>query len=363
VEEARRMRELLKGFYTVIKGMDEYLRFVLLTGVSKFSKVGVFSGLNNLEDITMSPAFSAALGITEDELRACFQGYAEELAVQEGLSQDELWRTVQRWYDGFCFSSRCSRVYNPYSLLLLFKQRRFANYWFETGTPTFLIKLIKKQNYDVKDIEDLRVNELSFSSYEVEDLSVLPLLFQTGYLTIKAYDPKRRLYKLYYPNSEVEDSFLKYLMHEFSAVRKEVTDSYLWRMVDALSEKNFDGFFEVLQVFFADIPYDIQIRREQYYQTVFYLIFKLMGLQVMAEARTSRGRIDAVVELERGTDCPIHFIFEFKLDGRAEAVLAQIKARGYAAQYRLRGKDVYLIGVGFEMAARGIADWQVAKEI
>ena len=356
VEEARRIRDVLRGFYTVIKGMDEYLRFVLLTGVSKFSKVGVFSGLNNLEDITMSPGSSSVLGITEDELRTCFEDYIEDFARNEGLSEKELLQRIRHWYDGFCFSANCQSVYNPFSILLLFKQRRFANYWFETGTPTFLIRLIREQNYDVRELENLRVNELSFSSYEIEDLSVLPLLFQTGYLTIKGYDPRRRLYELYYPNLEVEDSFLKCLMDEFSSVRKEVADSYLWRLVDALGEKDFDTFFEVLQVFFATIPYDIQIERERYYQTVFYLIFKLMGLQVTAEARTSRGRIDAVVELDEGI-----FVFEFKLDGRAEAALAQIKERGYDEQYRLQGKDVYLIGVGFGIAKRGMVDWKVEK--
>jgi len=353
VEEARRIREVLRGFYTILKGTDEYLRFVFLTGVSKFGKVGVFSGLNNLDDITMSPLFSTILGITEEELSGYFDGYLEDFVERKGLSKEELLRQMRYWYDGFCFAADCQSVYNPFSLLKLFKHRHFSNYWFETGTPTFLIKLIKSQNYSVKDIEDLRVRELSFSSYEIENLAVLPLLFQTGYLTIKGYNPKSMLYKLYYPNREVEDAFLKYLMDEFSEMEKGRPDAYLWSLAEALDERDFDTFFEVLQVLLADIPYDIQIRREKYYQTIFYLIFKLVGLQIGAEVRTNRGRIDAVVETGEEV-----FIFEFKLDGSAEGALAQIKERGYAEKYGRRD-DVYLIGVNFGTKERAVIDWQV----
>ncbi|MEA3342227.1 MAG: AAA family ATPase [Chloroflexota bacterium] len=356
-KEARSIRDVLKGFYTVIKGMDEHLRFVLLTGVSKFSKVGVFSGLNNLKDITMDDRFAALLGITQTEVETCLGDYIEALVKREGMSKRALLEKIKSWYDGFCFSKKCVPVYNPFSILLLFDMQDFRNYWFETGTPTFLIKLIREQNYDVREIENLHVNELAFGSYEIEDLAILPLLFQTGYLTIKGYDPQRRLYELYYPNSEVETAFLKYLVGEFSAVSKGVTDSYLWRMVDALDERDFDEFFEVLQVFFAEIPYDIQIKREKYYQTIFYLIFKLIGLQVGAEVRTNRGRIDAVVELEEEI-----FIFEFKLDSRAEDALEQIRERGYSERYRMSGKDIYLIGVEFGMGERRVMNWQIVKE-
>ncbi|HFD40507.1 MAG TPA: AAA family ATPase, partial [Anaerolineae bacterium] len=354
VETAQQIREVLRGFYTVIKGMDEYLRFVFLTGVSKFSKVGVFSGLNNLEDLSLSTEASALLGITEEELRFFFREHIAAFAQARGISEEALLQRIRKWYDGFCFARDCRHVYNPFSLLLLFKQRRFANFWFETGTPSFLIKLIRQQRYDIRKLDHREIDELGFSSYEVDDLRLLALLYQTGYLTIKGYTPETGLYRLHYPNYEVENAFLRYLLADLSPVDNGEAGSYLWQLIGALREGDFEAFFEVLQTFFAGIPYGIQIRRERYYQTVFYLIFKLLGLRVSAEVRTRRGRIDAVIELEEGV-----FLFEFKLDGSAEAALAQIKERGYAEPYRRSDRAVYLIGVEFEMDKGRIGEWRV----
>ncbi|MCD4738817.1 MAG: PD-(D/E)XK nuclease domain-containing protein, partial [Anaerolineae bacterium] len=194
-----------------------------------------------------------------------------------------------------------------------------------------------------------------FSSYEIGNLSVIPLLFQTGYLTIQSYEPAARLYKLYYPNYEVENAFSRYLLSSFVTVESGLTGGYLWRLAEALNARDFDTFFEVLRIFLADIPYDIQLPRERYYQTIFYLLFKLIGLQIGTEVRTNRGRIDAVVETAAGV-----FIFEFKLDASPEAALAQIRERGYAEQYGLRD-DVYLIGVEFGVAERNVVAWQVEQ--
>jgi len=296
VETATRIRDVLKGFYEVLKGLDEYLRFVFLTGVSKFSKVGVFSGLNHLKDITLDMRFGALLGMTQEEVESCFPEYLNIFSQNAGMSVPELIAKIRHWYDGFCFSKAGVHIYNPFSLLMLLDMQDFRNYWFETGTPTFLIRLIRSQKYDVRELEDLQVNELAFSSYEIDHLDVLPILVQTGYLTIKGYDSTRRLYTLDYPNFEVRESFVKYLIDEFSPVRKEVADAHVWQMIDAMRAGDMNRFFEVLQIFFAGIPYDIQIRQERYYQTVFYLIFKLMGLQAGVEVRTSRGRMDAAGE-------------------------------------------------------------------
>ena len=354
--EARWIREVLKGFYGVLKGLDEYLRFVLLTGVSKFSKVGVFSGLNNLEDLTLSPAYAGLLGITEEELGLFFAAHIADFAAREGPSEVELRTQIRHWYNGFCFAAGKEQVYNPFSLLLLFKQRRFANYWFESGTPTFLIELLKERGYDVRELEDLQVDELAFNSYEVENLRPVPLLLQTGYLTIKGYDSESRLYTLSYPNFEVENAFLHHLLSRFSGTENGVLGGTIWQLSTALRGREWERFFDTLQVFFADIPYDIQLPQERYYQTVFYLIFKLLGLRVGAEVRTHRGRIDAVVELSEGV-----FVFEFKVGGTAEVALAQIAARGYVEPYRQRGKPVYSIGVAFGREERGIVDWQVVE--
>ena len=237
LEEAIKIRDTLKGFYNVIKANDQYLRFVFLTGISKFSKVGVFSGLNNLTDITMTPAYSDALGITQDELLTYFPDYITRLAQQEGLSNEELLASIKKWYNGFCFSVRCKQVYNPYSLLRLFQDNFFSNYWFATGTPTLLIKLIKEQQYKLEQIAELKAGLLDFSSYEVDKVKIIPILFQTGYLTIKHYNKQRNQFHLYYPNYEVESAFLEYFVDDLSAQGSKPTNDYLWQLTDALEKK------------------------------------------------------------------------------------------------------------------------------
>jgi len=354
--EAQRVREVLRGFYTVIKGMDAHIRFVLLTGISKFSKVGVFSGLNNLEDISFSTRFAAILGITEGELLENWADYLVQMAGQEQTSVADLIANIRHWYNGFCFAAECQSVYNPFSLLLLMSQRRFSSFWFETGTPTFLIKLIEQRGYDVRELDNLELNELAFSAYELDDLSVVPLLYQTGYLTIKHYDPASRLYRLGYPNFEVEHAFLTYLLAAFSPADIGTAGAEIWRLRQALKAADFDQMFLILRAFFASIPYDIQMPQERYYQTVFYLVFRLLGLETGVEVRSSRGRADAVVEVDEGV-----YIFEFKLAGSAAGAIDQARRQGYADPYRAGHKPVYLVGVRFDLAQRAIAEWEVAR--
>lgn len=355
--EAKRIREILKNFYTVIKAMDAYIRFVFITGISKFSKVGVFSSLNHLTDLTMNPAFATALGITEEELHDNFREHLVALAQREGMTTADLARKVQQWYDGFCFVEHCQNVYNPFSTLQLFFHQRFANYWFETGTPTFLIKLIKLCEYDLPQLTQLEVSELGFSTFEIEHLEIIPLLFQTGYLTIKGYNAERQLYQLAYPNQEVENAFLVYLLEEFSSIQRGFNESYLWQLIDALKAKNFDSFFSVLNVFFANIDYDLHLDYEKYYQTIFYLVFLLLGVNVTAEVKTSRGRIDPVVELAE-----VIYLFEFKFGGSAATALKQIKDNEYHQKYRLRGKPLTLIGAKFDRKKRKVTEWKMANE-
>lgn len=355
IDEAIRIRDVLKGFYTVIKAMDAHIRFVMLTGISKFSRVGVFSGLNNLSDLTMRSIFATMLGITESELDEYF---AEHIQNYCDSTRDEpvIFRTQMRhWYNGFCFAPDSERVYNPFSTLRLFEEQRFTNFWFETGSPTFLIKLLTERNYDIQAIKKLELSELSFSTYEIENLEILPLLFQTGYLTIKEYDAVDRTYKLYYPNYEVENAFLAWLLGSFSSVEPGVGEGYLVQLVRALRTDDLPGFFEILQTFFANIPYTLQLKHEKYYQTIFYLIFTLIGLRTEAEVTTNQGRIDAVVEMSDTI-----YLFEFKLDGSETKALAQIKENRYYERYQGRGKKLKLIGANFDSAQRSIASWQVA---
>ncbi|MEA3416139.1 MAG: AAA family ATPase [Thermodesulfobacteriota bacterium] len=344
------LREILKGFYTIIKACDEYIRFVFLTGVSKFSKAGVFSGLNNLKDISMDTGHSSLLGITGQEMKSSFKDHIDLFAKLEGISNAELIKKITYWYNGFCFSRTCEKVFNPFSMLLLFDNARFSNYWFESATPSFLIKLMKEKNFDIKRLKEMEVREESFGVYELENLAVLPLLFQTGYLTIKEYDKDLMTYILGYPNFEVENSFQYSLLNSYSGIH---IDGYLIDLIRALRNDDFETFFDTLRIFFADIPYDLQIKKEKYYQTVFYLIFSLIGLKVEAEVKTNKGRIDAVI-IDKDV-----YIFEFKFNGDKDNALRQIKERGYFEKYQGADRKIYLFGV--EFADRNIGDWALEK--
>jgi Predicted AAA-ATPase/PD-(D/E)XK nuclease superfamily len=362
-ELAAKMRSVLKGFFSILKGNDAHIRFLLLTGVSKFSKAGVFSDLNHLKDITMHNEYSSMLGITEDELKFCFKEHILDFANKKNISTESLLEKIRFWYNGYNFSSQGISVYNPFSTLLLFDCKEFKNHWFETGTPTFLIKLMLNKKYDILEIP-AEVDELQFSSYEIETMKVLPLLFQTGYLTIKKCNLERMIYTLDYPNFEVKRAFLTFFTESFA--ERELSETMLYRLIDNLRENKIDESISVLRSFFAGVKYDIQIAQEKYYQTIFYVIFTLLGLKIETEVQTNLGRLDAVID-----DKSI-FIFEFKfLDSAskdntiipqlsfAQQALDQIKSKRYYEKYLHNGKEIYLIGVAF--AERNIGEYLIEK--
>lgn len=353
LEEAKKIRDTLKAFYAVIKAMDRYIRLSFITGISKFSKVGVFSDLNNLTDLTMNAAFATALGLTETEIRHYLADHIRDFASKEGISEETFLEKMRKWYDGFCFAPEAENVYNPFSTLNLFYHQRFANYWFESGTPTFLIRLIHRQNYDVEQLHGLELGELAFSTYDLEHLAIVPLLFQTGYLTIRNYSPEKQRYQLDYPNYEVESAFLVYLLDAFSYSQQGFSEAYLEQILDALQQNNLERFFVVLKVLFANIDYDLHLDYEKYYQTIFYLIFMLLGLRITAEVKTNNGRIDAVVELDQQI-----YIFEFKLNRSAQIALDQIKNSIYYQKYMLRGKSITCVGANFDTETRMVDDWK-----
>lgn len=354
--EAKKIRDTLKGFYGVIKAMDRHIRLSFITGISKFSKVGVFSDLNNLTDLTMNTAFATALGLTEAEMRRDLAGYITEFAQKEGLTEAAFRDKLRHWYDGFCFAPEAENVYNPFSTMHLFYHQRFANYWFESGTPTFLIKLIHGRNYDIEQVSELELGELAFSTYEIENLAIVPLLFQTGYLTLKSYEPTFQRYRLGYPNYEVENAFLTYLLDAFSNTQQGFSEAHLWRLIDALNVYDLPLFFTMLKALFANIDYDLHLDYEKYYQTIFYLIFKLIGVRIDAEVRTHDGRIDAVVELDERI-----YLFEFKLDKDAKVALQQIQDHAYYQKYQVRGKPITCVGANFSTTKRMIDDWQTEE--
>ncbi len=354
VELAKANRDTLKAFYSVIKESDEYLRFVLLTGVTKFSKVSVFSGMNNLNDISMNKRYSTLLGYTQDELEYYFKERIEPLSEVCGKSVADILMDIKLWYNGYRFGIDVTSVYNPFSTLLLFDNQAFSNYWFETGTPTFLVKLMRENNYELANLEEQNFEKYTFDSYEIERLQPTALLYQTGYLTIKSYDTETEFYRLGYPNHEVKKSLSTYLLDAYSGVQKDYSGSYIYQLITALKVFDNETFFETLRIFFADIPYDIQIKQEKYYQTIFYLVFTLIGMRIEAEVRTNKGRIDAVMIVG-----DVVHIFEFKLKGTAIEALEQIKTNNYYEKYMHKDRKIKMYGVAFDPAEKNIGEWIV----
>jgi hypothetical protein len=353
IESAIEIRKVLKNFYSVIKGSDAYLRFVFITGVSKFSKVSVFSDLNNLRDITLSKQFATILGYTGEELVHYFDPYMNRLAQELDMSKKQLLKDIQQWYNGYSWDGE-NFVYNPFSILNLFTENSFENYWFSTGTPTFLIKRIKSQRGQPMEYESLPVKRYTFDSYDIETMDIAALLFQTGYLTIKQIilDDNEKIYRLSYPNKEVRDSFLNYLLGEYTQQKLSSTTQILERMKKKLVLDDIAGFVAEIKLLFASIPYHIFIgEREAYYHTVIYLVLSLSGAAVKVEDPTNIGRIDAVLETRNKI-----YIMEFKIGSEQEA-LAQIKAMKYYEKYLGKGKEIVLMGIGFDPGKRNLGNW------
>ena len=350
---AREIREGLKNFYSVIKDCDRYLKFVFITGISKFSKVSLFSVLNNLEDITLDQDCASICGYTHDELSLTFADRLQGVDIQK----------LRRWYDGYNFMG--DHVYNPFDILLFLKHNQFRNYWFETGTPTFLMKLIQEKQYSALDIELIQTTEIMMSSFDVDEIDLETLLFQTGYLTIKDHKTilNNTVFRFGYPNAEVKTSFTAYLLNYLTQSRKD-SERNKYALYQALLAPDFEKVREVFHSFFASIPHDWyrknQIAKyEGYYASVFYCYFTALGLDVTAEDVTNHGRIDLTVKLERRV-----FILEFKVvdrDTGKNSALEQIKEKAYHEKYRAEADELYLIGVEFNCKDRNIVRFEYEK--
>ena len=354
-ESAREIQTVLKQFYSVVKATEEQQRFVLITGVSKFSKVSVFSDLNNLTDLTMSGQAATLLGYTQEEVEANFPDYIERLAKKQGTNVEETLAELRNWYNGYKFHQDAPSVYNPVSLMKCFMNEEYKNYWFETGTPTFLLDLLKRTPVD---LDNLEVDENAFSTYDPIDLHPLPLLVQTGYLTIQSAEMMGdvRYYTLGYPNLEISQSFSYWLVRSMASVPDPELSGALRHMVKALQRGDVDAMLEHMKTFFTNVPNTITIQHEKYYQTIFFTVFKLVGAMIDAEVNTSIGRIDAVA---RTTD---HiYIFEFKLHGSAEDAMQQIHDNQYAAPYRDDPRQKLLVGVEFNQTTRNLGQWLVEE--
>lgn len=348
-------RKILQQFYTILKAEDRHLRIVFLTGVTKFAKVSVFSGLNNLNDLTLSDDYSALLGYTKEELQHYFSLSIQEVAKKNGLTWDSCCEEIKGWYNGYRFSKNGELVYNPFSTLKLLNSHNFSPHWFETGTPTFLINLVKKRQFDLSNLEQIAVSEQSFSSFDIEELPTLPLLYQTGYLTIKSFLPAVNAYCLGFPNREVSQAFSESLLTTFAGSKAECS-KILVEISTSLNTQpwNHAHFFECMEKLFALIPYDLYVKQEKYFHTLFYLTIKLAGFQIGAEIHTQQGRTDAV--LETGEKI---IIFEFKFDENSQVAIDQIKEKKYYTLYQEKTLPIYLVGINFSGKLRAIEGWQV----
>lgn len=355
---ATQCRDVLKSFFDVVKDLDEYLAFFMVTGVSKFSKTSIFSGLNNLEDLTISELGANIVGYTHNELLHYFELYLKKVALKNEVSIDTIVSSMQTWYDGYIFiEDQKEKLYNPYSVLLFLSSSKLLNYWFGTGTPSFLIELIKAKNFPVISLDNAKVTLDDLDNIKIDDIPVIPLLFQTGYLTIQSYESDTGNYLLGFPNLEVKQSFFKYILKEFSTLPFGAINEFASNLTKALDENNIDIFCRLLQTFFADIPSGIQIPMEKYYQTILYVLGKILGIHVHAEVMTNLGRINMTLETASHI-----YIFEFKTQGSAQEALQQIEEKKYYQKYLMLKKNIVMIGAVFNTKKRNLEDWVIKDD-
>ena len=354
-------RRILKGFFAVLKSGDPYLRFVFLTGVSRFSKISLFSDLNHLNDISLNRDYSSVCGITEEELKSNFQPEIEALSESEQLTYGETLEKLKQTYDGYLFIDGGVHVYNPFSLLNVFSDRMFFDYWFQSGTPTFLVQYLKKAHFYLPDLENnVEIDLSSLNNFKVDVGSPIPILYQAGYLTLKSYNRRSGLYSLGYPNNEVKYGLIRNLLPSYSNLDETKVQRFVWQFYEKVCSGDVESFMQVISDLLANIPYSSDSKddvrwREQNYQIAVALIFQFMGMYTQTEVYSAKGRADCVVYTEH-----IIYIFEFKLwsAGTAEEALAQIQEQEYYKPLRLQGKKLVLIGTSFDEEKRNIKEWK-----
>ncbi len=358
-ELVERNRDVFKGFFSCLKSFDEYLKFVFITGVTKFNKVSIFSDLNQLDDITFDNAYSGLCGITEKELTDYFMPEIGAMAASKNLSMEDCMARLRDSYDGYSFSFDLLGVYNPYSLLKSFGKKQFGSYWFETGTPTFLLKRVKNLNFDVKSFNDgnIFITEKNISDYRADDENPIPLLYQTGYLSILGYDEVRECYRIGFPNDEVRYGFLENLMGEYAEGVGAGSGKDILSIDHAIESGDLEGFMTSLTALFASILYTSgEVVFEHYFQTVLYLLFTMLGQYVICELHQNTGRVDCVLETKKYV-----YIFEFKRDSSAEEALKQIEDMNYALPYAADKRTIYKVGINFDSEKKMPDEWKKAE--
>ncbi len=356
-EQFDKTRNALKAFYSVLKSQDRYIRFGFLTGVTRFGKVSVFSDLNNLNDISESPDYSGLCGITEKEMLETFDSSIRELAEYHKVTFEEMCQQLRKNYDGYHFAPNSTGVYNPFSLVKVFGSKQLDYFWYETGTPTFLVEILKKRALPVSDLEGvtLKKNQMVQSIDSIEE-NVIPVLYQSGYLTIKDYNEKDREYTLGAPNLEVEWGFTENLAKVFAPKLMATTSFGISQFTADIRNGEPESFMERLQGFFADSSYELAGDKELYFQNTTYVLFKLLGLYVEVERHTSRGRMDVTVCTKDNV-----YIIELKVDKSADEALQQIEEKQYALPFAKDSRKLFKIGINFDSQTRTIGEWKIVS--
>jgi hypothetical protein len=349
------LRQALKAFYGVLKSCDACLRLIFITGVSKFSHVSIFSDLNQVTDLTLNPRYADLCGLTQEELEVNFEPEIESILENAGRDRGEYMSELRRFYNGYRFSKAPLKVYNPFGLLNHFGDGgEFSNYWYNSATPSFAVELVERQKINILDMNNMLIRRDDFGKYDIDNMEAAPILCQTGYLTISDYDEQTDEYALDFPNVEVRSAFARSLLQHYLGPAN--TDRLDQTYIRAIVKGNLETAMDTLRRFLAEIPYDIVVEKEKYFQSVVHLIFKMLGFNCRSEVRIAAGRLDTLVETRDFVYC-----FEFKLDGSAEAALAQIDTKEYAYPWTGSGKKVFKVGVDFDFEKRNIGKWVAAS--
>lgn len=350
-------KEVFKGFFSGLKKADESIQFIFITGVSKFHKVSIFSDLNQLKDISLTRQYAALCGITENEIGQYFFKEIDRLAEEQGMTQKECLASLKQTYDGYHFHPYGLGVYNPYSLLNAFTDCEFGSYWFESGTPTFLIRKLREIRFDVRKFTNSTIyaSESMLKDYTGDSLEIIPLLYQTGYLTITDYDAKRKRYTLCFPNEEVKYGFLESLIPSYAPKATAGNGLDIFTLDEYIENGELDRIRDFLTALFANITYTTKEDPfEHYFQSVIYVVFTLLGKFALCEMHTYSGRIDCKVETENYI-----YLFEFKRDDTALAALEQIDSKDYALAFAADFRKLFKIGVSFNSESRMLDGWEV----
>ena len=347
-------RSLLKSFYGVAKTMDSYIQMAFFTGVTKFSKVSVFSDLNNLNDISLDERFVEICGITEQEIRAIFDDDVEKMALKRGLDKETCYCKLKENYDGYHFREDSVGMYNPFSLLNALQKMEFKDYWFETGTPTFLVETLKQNNYELENMTREEVTADLLGSLDSIDQNPLPLLYQSGYLTIKDYNPDFGTYTLGFPNGEVERGFTRFLFRHYAPIKIYESDSFVKNFTIEVRNGQPEKFMPRLEALYAGQDYQLVGDMELYFHNVTSLVFKMLGFYTDVERHTTDGRMDMLVQTK-----DYIYIFEFKIDKSADEALKQIEEKQYAKPFETDERKLYKIGVNFSSTTRRIEGWKM----